>query len=150
MPIEGFRPSQETVQPTTSPRMEQVITQLAASHEIDLSQKGASLHLDVPDQHQRWLIGHIDEQRVGVTRLQVDKEDGLAPDLDMVFAVKLEGWEPVEIIHAQAPWDKFSQSYQAQNLAVFDAQGDLPFCVFTEFWAQQIERQMMSPSTETP
>src|SRR6266498_3715319 len=92
----SFHAPQEA--PTTSPRMEQVITQLATTHNIDLSQKGATLHLDVPDQQQRWLIGNIDGERIGVTRCQIDAENGLAPDLDMVFAVTPDGWEPVELV----------------------------------------------------
>lgn len=132
-------------QPTTSPRMEQVVTHLAAAHDVDLSQKGATLHLDVPAQQQRWLIGNIDGERIGITRCAVDAHDQLAPELDMVFAVQPEGWAPMEIVHAQNPWDEFVQGVAEQNLTGFDPQGNLSFSVFTEFWAQQIEHQVNEP-----
>src|SRR5256885_3746897 len=74
-------------QPTTSPRMQQVVTHLAATHHVDLAQKGATLQLDVPDQQQRWLIGNIDGERIGVTRCQVNGAEQLAPELDLVFAI---------------------------------------------------------------
>ena len=131
---------ERATQTSTSPRMEEVVTQLAATHNVDLSQKGANFQLDVPDQHQRWMIANLGK-RISVTRCQVDKENGLAPDLDMVFAVTPSGWEPHEIIHAEGPWDEFAQAAQEQDLAVFDEQGDLRYKVFTEFWAQQLGQQ---------
>jgi hypothetical protein len=124
--------------PVTSPQMQAVVTQLATAYDVDFSQKGANLQLDVPDQKQHWLIGNIDGHRIGVTRCQVDAENGLAPDLDLVFEITPEGWEPVELIHAERPWDEFAQAAQAQALLVFDPQGNLRYDVFTEFWAQQI------------
>lgn len=125
-------------QPTTSPYMEQVVTRLAVAHDVDLSQKGVKFMFDVPNQPQRWLFGNIDGARIGVARCQVDAENQMAPDLDMVFAITPEGWEPVEIVHAEGPWDEFAQAAQAQALTVFDPQGNLRYDVFTEFWAQQL------------
>jgi hypothetical protein len=138
----SFHAPQEA--PTCSPRMQEIVTHLAAAHNIDLSQKGATLHLDVPDQ-QRWLIANIDGERIGVTRCQIDAENGLAPDLDMVFAVTPDGWEPVELVHAEGPWDEFAQAAQAQELPVFDPQGNLRYDVFTEFWAHALEQHSTTP-----
>ena len=135
---------ERAARPSTSPRMEQVVTQLAAAYGIDLSQKGANFNLDVPKQSQRWLFAHLDGERIGVTRCQVDEEGSLSPDVDMVFAVTESGWEPREILHAESPWDEFAQAAQEQELTVFNEQGDLRYDVFTEFWAQKIEQELFS------
>src|SRR3979411_374831 len=111
--------------PPTSPRMEQVVTQLAAAYHLDMSQAGANFNLDLPNQPQRWMIANIDGDRIGVTRCQMTEENLLAPDLDMIFAVTEFGWEPREIVHAERPWDEFAQAAQEQDLTVFDPQGNL-------------------------
>src|SRR5215213_9334884 len=112
-PEQGYQPrplempqtdhGEQAPQPTTSPGMEQVVTHLANAYGVDLAQKGAQFQLDEPAQTHRWLIANLDGERIGVTRCQVDAESCLAPDLDMVFEVTPEGWEPVELVHAEAP-----------------------------------------------
>src|SRR5205085_12704101 len=108
-------------------------------HGIDFSQQGATLNLDVSAQQRRWLVANRGD-RVGVTRCQVNAEQQLAADLDLVFAITSDGWEPWEIIHGEGPWDEFTQAAKAQELLVFDEQGDLCYAVFTEFWALQLEQ----------
>ena len=132
---------ERAAQPPTSPRMEQVVTQLAAAHHVDLSQKGATLSVEARDRPgSRWQMSNIDGERIGVTRFQVDEANALSPDIDLIFAVTEFGWEPREIVHAERPWDEFAQAAQAQQLTVFDAQGNLRYDVFTEVWAQQLEQ----------
>jgi hypothetical protein len=152
MSLEGVRPSQplEAAQPTTSPRMEQVVTHLAAHHNIDFSQKGATLTLDVPEQKQQWRIGTIDSQRVGVTRLQVDQESGLAPDLDMVFEITPAGWEPVEIVHTDSVWDEYTKAAEADGRPVTDPVGNFAYATFTDYIAQQVpQHEGLEPVRKT-
>jgi hypothetical protein len=124
-----------------SVRLEQVITYLAATQAVKLEQTGASFAVDVPNRPLCWLIGKIDSDRIGVTRCQVDAEQGLAADIDMIFQVTPKGWEPVEIINTENAWEEFAQEMAAQNRTIFDTQGDFTFPTFTDFWAEQIEHE---------
>lgn len=135
-------PTIETAQSATSPRMEEAVTQLATAQGVDLSQKGASLAVDIPDQSRRWLIGNIDGQRIGVTRCRVDAEDLMSPDLDMVFAVSAAGWEPREILHTPAVWEAYTSAMQTNGRPVADAHGDFNFAAFTDFIAQDLEQHL--------
>ena len=127
--------------PAASHRMAQAVTQLATAYGVDLSQKGASLQLDLPGQPYRWLIGPIDDHRIGVTRCQVDAENGLAPDLDMVFEVTVDGWEPRELAHTDQVWQAYTQAMQARGQPIADARGDFNFTTFTEFMAHDLVQQ---------
>jgi len=134
-------PKERVVPPTTSRRMAQAVTQLATAYGVDLAQKGASLQLDLPGQPQRWLIGQIDDHRIGVTRCQVDAENGLAPDLDMIFEVTVDGWEPRELAHSEQVWQAYTQAMQARGEPVANAHGDFDFVAFTEFMAHDLAQQ---------
>src|SRR5438045_141767 len=129
-----------TENPSFSPRMQDVITKLGVVHSVDLSQKGATLTLDVPNQ-QRWMIGNIDGERIGVTRLHMDQENGLAPDLDMVFEVKPDGWEPVEVVHTEQAWQDYAKDAPAKD------QGDFNFAVFADKVAHDLEQQAPTAPT---
>ena len=131
---------EQAAQTPTSPRMEQVVTQLAAKHGVDFSQRGTLFSIDRPNNPQRWLIGNIDGERIGVTRCAVDENNRLTPDLDMVFDVTPGGWEPVEIVHASAAWQDYINTGQGRPIA--DAQGDFDFGAFADHWAQQIEEEV--------
>lgn len=47
-------------QPTTSPRMEHIVTRLATAHGMDLSQPGAALSVEMPGRAERWLFTNLD------------------------------------------------------------------------------------------
>ncbi len=126
------------VAPPISLCMAQTVTQLANAYGVDLSQKGANFHLQLPNQPQCWLIGNIDSTRIGVTRCQVDAENCLAPDLDVVFEVTPVGWEPRELTHSDQVWQAYLQAMQALGEAVVNAQGDFNFTTFTDFVAQAL------------
>lgn len=141
MSLEAYRPQPQPVEvshPTTSPHMEQVVTTLATAHGIDLTQVGASLNVDTSDGLQRWLIANIDGARIGVTRCQVDAEGCLCPDLDMVFAVTPEGWEPQELAHSEQVWQDYVCAMQAAGQPVANQQGDFQFASFTDYMALTI------------
>lgn len=129
---------EEQVAPPTSQCMEQAVTQLATAYGVDLTQKGANLEIDLPDQPHRWLIGNIEGNRIGVTRCKVDAENGLAPDLDMVFEVTVAGWEPRELAHTDQVWQAYAQAMQARGEPVANEHGDFNFVAFTEFMAHDL------------
>jgi len=137
--------------PTTSPHMEQTISQLAQAYGVDLTQAGGSFQVGRPGFTQCWLIANIDGTRIGITRCQVDKDECLAPDLDIVFEITSAGWEPIEIIHAPTVWSDYINTAQAKEGTLIDPQDDFSFGAFAGFVARQIEedgRLAQMPSGE--
>lgn len=124
-----------------SPRMEAVITQLAESFSVDLSQPGASLTIALPDQPYRWLVKNLDGARMSVTRCAVEGDGLLSLELDMVFVVHPVGWEPVELLRTPTLWERYEQEAKAAGISVYDDDGGIRFDRFTEYWAQQLEAQ---------
>ncbi len=125
-----------SVHPQTSPNMEKAVTKLATKHGVDLAQRGTLFSVDQSNHSQRWLIGNTNG-RIGVTRCQVDQDNLIAPDLDIVFDVKPEGWEPVEIVHTPGVWQDYANA--AQGRPLIDAHGDFNLAEFADHWAQQME-----------
>lgn len=126
-----------SVQPTTSSHMEQIVSQLAAKYAVDLAQCGSFFRINPTHQPHRWLITHLDRDRIGVTRRHSAQDNRTAPELDIVFEVHPTGWEPVEIVHTPAVWQAYVNA--AQACAVVDAQGDFNFAGFADYYAQQLE-----------
>jgi hypothetical protein len=56
----------------------------------------------------------------------------------MVFTMRETGWEPVELLYSN---EAFTSYVQAAGLPIDDAEGNLRFDTFTEYWAQQLEAQ---------
>lgn len=125
-------------QPTTSLRMEQAVTNLAAAYGVDLAHAGASFAVNMPHCPQHWLITNIDGERIGITRGQVNQEGFLCPDLDMVFAITPDGWEPQELAHSDQVWQDYAQAMQAAGQPLADQQGDFNFVTFTDYMARDI------------
>ena len=109
-----------TEQGTTSPQLEQIVKRLAAKYGVDLSQPGAQLSLDMPTRPDCWLIANLDGMRISVTRCVVEEGDCLAPDLDMVFALTLQGWEPVELVHTEGVWNAYVQATRAISTPIYN------------------------------
>jgi hypothetical protein len=130
-----------SINASTSPQMERIVKQLAATYGVDLSRKCAQLSLDMPTRADRWLMANLDGTRISVTHCVVEEGDCLRPDLDMVFALTPHGWEPVELLHTDAVWKTYVRAAKAAGIAVYDAQGDALFAHFTEYWAQHIAAQ---------
>ncbi len=121
--------------------MEHTVTHLAAVYGVDLAQPGASLAIDLPEQAHRWLIANIDGERIGVTRCQVDAAGLLCPDLDMVFALTPDGWEPQELAHSDQVWQAYAQAMQATGHAIADPRDDFNFATFTDYMALDLMQQ---------
>lgn len=119
--------------------MEQAIANLAACYGVDLARAGTSFAVNIPQCPQLWLIANIDGDRMGVTRCQVDEDGSLCPDLDMVFAVTPDGWEPQELTHSDQVWHDYAQAMQATGQTLTNQQGDFNFVTFTDYMAQDLE-----------
>jgi hypothetical protein len=131
----------ETHMMNGSPRMEAVIRQLATVHGVDLTQQGATLSLEMPTRSDRWIITNLDGARISVSRCVVEEGNCLGLELDMVFTIHMEGWEPVELVHSTALWEEYRQTAKASGIPVYQENGDTCFPSFTEYWARQIEAQ---------
>lgn len=124
-----------------SPRMAAAITRLAARHDLELGQPGASLALALSGRYERWLITTLSGARLSVTHCWVEGDEELAPDLDMVFALSTAGWEPLELVYADEIWHTYTQAAEVNGTPVYDEHGDIYFACFTEYWAHQLQQQ---------
>jgi hypothetical protein len=88
-----------------------------------------------------WLLVNLDGVRLSVTHCWVERDNGLAPDVDMVFTCHPDGWEPVELLHTDTVWQCYVQAARAVGIPIYDAQGNTIFAHFTEYWAQQLQQQ---------
>lgn len=70
-----------------SPQMARIAQQMAAAHEVDLSQKDAVLLVKLPRRPDCWRIANLDGCRVSGTHGFVERDGGFTFDLDMVFVI---------------------------------------------------------------
>lgn len=119
-----------------SPQMEQLVKAIAARHEMDWTQPDAKLHLMLPGHTERWLLMNLDGERFSVLCYLIEASGILTPELDMVFTMHAIGWEPIELMYSQ---EVFAAFLQAAPVPVYDADGNLYFDAFTEYWAQQLQ-----------
>jgi hypothetical protein len=124
-----------------SPQMEQMVKQLASRHGMEWSQKGTRLTLAMPTRTDCWLIVNLDGVRISVTHCWAEGDNCLAPDVDMVFVLYPDGWEPVELLHTDAVWNSYVQTAKAAGIPIYDGKGDTIFAHFTEYWAHQLHQQ---------
>ena len=124
-----------------SPQMEQLIKQLARRHALAWAEKGRRLTVAMSTRTDRWLIANLDGVRLSLTHCWVEPGECLAADLDMVFVLYPDGWEPVELRHTEAVWQHYVQAAQAAGIAIYDGQGETSFAHFTEYWARQMAAQ---------
>lgn len=125
----------------TSPHMAVVITQLAARYNVDLRAQGPWLSLAMSSRDERWLITSLSGGRISVTHCWIEDVDELAPDLEMVFAIETEGWEPRELLYTDEVWQAYVQAAETTSLPLYQANGELCFTSFTEYWADQLQMQ---------
>lgn len=124
-----------------SPQMERIAKQLAARHGMDWNEKGAYLTLAMPGRLERWLFINLDGERFSLTCCLVERDETLTPEVDMVMTMHTEGWEPIELLYSHEAFTAYVQAAQAADLPVYDAEGNLRFDTFTEYFAQVLEEQ---------
>jgi hypothetical protein len=124
-----------------SPQMEQMVKQMASRHGMEWSKKGSRLTLAMSTRTDCWLLVNLDGVRISVTHCWAERDNCLAADVDMVFVLYPDGWEPVELLHTDAVWNSYVQAAKAAGIPVYDSKGDTIFAHFTEYWAQQLRQQ---------
>lgn len=127
--------------PLRSPHMERVAKALAARHGLDWTQPGAYLSLTLPGQPECWLLINLDGARFSVTGCLVEEDNSLTPEVDMVFTLHPDGWEPVELLYGNDVFVRYQQAATAAGLPVYDGEGNLRFDSFTAYFAHQLEAQ---------
>lgn len=124
-----------------SPQMEQLVKDIAVRHTMDWTRSGVQLHLAMPGYTERWLLMNLDGERFSVTCYLVEPNGILTPEVDMVFEMHPIGWEPIELMYSQEVFDSFLEEAQTVHLPVYDADGNLYFDSFTEYYAKKLQVQ---------
>jgi hypothetical protein len=127
--------------PTTSPRMQAVVTDLAAYYEIDITQAGSHFTVDRPEQATRWVIANLDGERIDVARCPLAEEAFMVPDIDLLFAITPNGWQTQSVVHTEATWEGYVKAANDQGRPPTDLQGNFPFSAFAEYVAHLIEAE---------
>ncbi len=127
---------------TTCLQMQQLIEQLAAKHQVDVSIAGVRLWLALPGTTERLLIASLSGGRVGLTHCVADANEQLVCDMDLVFLVTEVGWRPIELLHADAVWAAYVQGAATTGGAqVYDEAGEICLPSFAEYWVEQLTQQ---------
>lgn len=122
-----------------APRMQQIITAIAAKHSLDLAADEAHLRLTMPG-YDRLVIEKIAPKQISVAHYFEQNGDAVA-DPDIVFFMDDTGWIPIEI----------TQVFGYQRVAFLRADGEriiaaLPgdqvaVAVFADDWAENLKLQ---------
>lgn len=131
------RHPQET--PTPSPRLQAVITDLAAYYEVAITQAAAHFRLARPQQAQQWSITNLDGHQINVARCPVADETFMVPDIDVVLAINRTEWQIMRVVHTDAVWTAYAQAASAQGQPLSERQENFPFGAFAEYVAHLIE-----------
>jgi hypothetical protein len=121
----------------TSPKMQQVIEQLAKKHQLDLSQVEAHLRLEMPG-YQPLVIENIGCQRISVAHY-FEQNGDLIADPDVVFFAGYGVWVPMEITQVLGGYRRYAALDEAgQTIVRIDVRGQAALATFSEQWAQNI------------
>lgn len=123
------------------PQMKAVISQLAARYELDLTQRGTHLRLDMPG-YDRLCVEHIGYQRISVAHYFEINGD-LVAEPDIVFWVDTQGnWIPLEISQSLTGWRVYAElNATATAIVQIRPQAQRSLAEFAELWAQNLRAQ---------
>jgi hypothetical protein len=124
--------------PPISPRLQAVITDLAAYYEVDIVQAGARFSFARPEQDKQWLITNLDGQHIDVARCLVDEEAFMVPDIDLLFALTPTGWQTKSVVYTGAVWEAFVKAVSDQGQQLGES-AQFPFSAFAAYVATLIE-----------
>lgn len=120
----------------SAPRMQRIISEIAAKHGLDLAAAEAHLRLTMPN-YDRLVIEKIGPKQVSVAHY-FEQHGDLIADPDIVFFMDEAGWIPIEI----------SQVFGYQRVAFLRADGEriiaalpddqLAVAVFADDWAESL------------
>ena len=115
-----------------SPKMQQVIGELAARHGVDLTHQGAYLRLEMPG-FDRLSIEHIGGNRLSVAHYYEQMGDLIA-DPEIVFFTPELGWYPIEITQVFTGWRKVAIIDANGRITAVHVRGQHDVAQFTSLW----------------
>jgi hypothetical protein len=128
--------------PTPSSHLQTVITDLAAYYEVNLHQANARFVFARPEQDTEWMIANLDGQHIDVARCPVAEDDFMVPDIDVVLAMKPNGWQTTKVLHTDAVWAAFAKAAAERGEPPVNPATQFPFRAFTEYVACLIENEV--------
>lgn len=118
-----------------SPLMQQLIEQLAAKYEVDLSAPDQYLRLGMPNCPIHLVIETTHDRRVMVACYDKDETDDADPQ--MLFEPGYpDGWLPVELLYSPQEWELLSQ-----QAGLSTSPDDIELAYLTEYWAKRLADQ---------
>ncbi len=65
----------------------------------------------------------------------------MVPEIDVVLAMKPNGWQTVQVLYTDAVWAAFAKAAAEKGYPPGEPATDFPFGAFTEYVAQFIEAE---------
>jgi hypothetical protein len=88
------------------------------------------------------MIANLDGQQIDVARCPVAEDDFMIPDIDVVLAMKPNGWQATKVIHTDVVWEAFAKAAVEKGQPPGDPQTNFPFSAFAEYVADLIEEEI--------
>ena len=125
-----------------SPKMKEVVEQLAQMHGVDLTQIGTSFRLDLPN-FDCLVVERINNEKISVAHLY-EVQDQSIPEPDVEFYLGIpQQWIPMNITQTFTGFVGYAviPASDQPKLAIINRRGQADLAEFTEQWARNIEAQ---------
>ncbi len=124
----------------TSKRMQEIITNLAKKHGLDLTTPESMLRLDMKGFY-RLVIEMVDENLVKVGHYY-EQQESLIADPEIIFFIAYTLWVPIEITQVIGGHRIYAQPVpDDQGIILTDPDRQESLADFAETWAENIELQ---------
>lgn len=151
-----------------TPKLQEIVTQIAEKHGVDLDKPGAYLRLEMPG-HGQLVIQNIGAERISVTNYLQPTRDWVA-DPEIVVLVDYAPaedtprgvgrvWTPIESTELFGGWRLYAELDSRGDLVVYDADGQMELARYADNvvahnlvvhgWLEQAERSTMPIHTWT-
>jgi hypothetical protein len=125
----------------TAPTMQAVITELAAQHDVALTETGAYLHLDMVG-YDQLRIEHLPNGCISVAHV-FEVQGFLIPEPDVCFFVDAQGgWAPINITQSMIGYRVYAElSEDGSAIVRYNRRRQVDLADFCETWAQNLRDQ---------
>lgn len=120
--------------------MQQFVCELAERYDVDLSQVGVYIRLDMPE-YDSLVIDHIGRSQIAVA--QCFAEGGAWKiDREVVFFTGYTHWVPMEITQITTGWTAYAKlDANGDRLVRINQCGQEKLAEFVERWVQKLSKQ---------
>jgi len=125
----------------TAPALQEIVTQLAEKHGVDLNRPGAYLRLELPG-HGQLVIQNIGAERISVTNYLRLTRDWVTDPQIVVFVDYMPDedtprgvgrvWIPIESTELFGGWCLYAELDSRGDLVVYDADGQLELANYAD------------------